>query len=730
MNYNYRSVDEWKRAVITLDDDAFFALMNVALGNIKTPFSKQKLAEELQAFLLRDEVRRNIETLIDENDIRILSALALLGEPHRKELAAMLAGSANLIVINNQIQNLEERYLIFRLIGENEQITFSLNPLLADILNKYIVNYSYLFPSYTVPVSEPVFDIQNSSHQYGNVKGFDAGNGIFAGLFSDAVIAPALELFVLAQAPYRADGLWKKKSIEEIESVFGSFGIQNYASLLCRLELLRKTDNDLEANEKKITAFSRISPYERRVYCSAALYWEERCRQSMNDLPTGNHLRGVADFMYVFLNHLTNNRQEEARVYPEQTLLRLIKFLMRNLSERYIHFTLSIEEDVFIFALVKTGLLNCVSLPRICKEPLYMLNSALGQPPKTRTFMPADSGAKEKTAKISFNGTFSYLINPETDFSDIRRLLAFSSVTRVDTGSGAPLICAEINRTAVLRALEAGATVQGITGMLADFSGGMPDSSLAWSIEDWGKRAGEVTLYDTLCVTLSPERQFAAHMPPLKKLILAQPAPGVLILNTKNKNLVTGALAKCGIDSVALPKDDIPGAIPHFTQYGESMTLGGYMSVQHSFFGNTWDKDKKDGEAYKENLYMNLEGINLFDTQKDALKARINRRLIVSLSQFESVKVNNEKLEARGLDFAGKSSIAKQALEAHELLEIEMNGESGRIVVRPVSVGKRETDTVLVAAPVRNSGGDIQKNMEYPLGKVKYIRRIKNSTFS
>ena len=57
---NFRSVEFWKASVMTLPDNAFFDLLRTVFGKIKTPFSKQVLMNDLEKFLLRDDVKKNI----------------------------------------------------------------------------------------------------------------------------------------------------------------------------------------------------------------------------------------------------------------------------------------------------------------------------------------------------------------------------------------------------------------------------------------------------------------------------------------------------------------------------------------------------------------------------------------------------------------------------------------------------------------------------------------------
>ena len=78
---NFRSVDFWKAAIMTLPDTAFFELLRTVFGKIKTPFNKQMLMGDLEKFLLRKEIQETIACYINDNDIRVIAAVAALNEP-------------------------------------------------------------------------------------------------------------------------------------------------------------------------------------------------------------------------------------------------------------------------------------------------------------------------------------------------------------------------------------------------------------------------------------------------------------------------------------------------------------------------------------------------------------------------------------------------------------------------------------------------------------------------
>jgi hypothetical protein len=137
--------------------------------------------------------------------------------------------------------------------------------------------------------------------------------------------------------------------------------------------------------------------------------------------------------------------------------------------------------------------------------------------------------------------------------------------------------------------------------------------------------------------------------------------------------------------------------------------------------------DSAKAESCKEKFRAALVPLSLSKGERDELSARIERRLILSESQLVGVSVRYEKLEARGLDYVGKTSIAKQAIASKLLIEImwsNPDGEVNRVIGIPEALEKNGNETILVLNPIPQG-----ETIRLPLGKISLLRRIKQSIF-
>jgi hypothetical protein len=117
--------------------------------------------------------------------------------------------------------------------------------------------------------------------------------------------------------------------------------------------------------------------------------------------------------------------------------------------------------------------------------------------------------------------------------------------------------------------------------------------------------------------------------------------------------------------------------------------------------------------------------MNLGAEQREELTARINRRLVLSESQLKDAVVRYEKLEARGLDYAGKIMIAKQAIARRTPVEASwtVRQKQENVIGIPKALEKADDESVLVMeSPEGNT-------IRIPLGKISLLRRIKKSIF-
>ena len=790
---SFRSVEEWKAALMTLPDSNFFELLRSVFGNIKTPFNKQRLLEDLGNFLSRNEIRKIIAAYIDEQDRQLIAAVALLGEPVTGDLEDFFAGEMAYTELHALIVNLEERLILYRFRDEGI-LRLALNPVLEPVIAPLISEMRFLFPSLTKERGVPgaVLDARAVSPS-ACLSGGKAGDRMLAALF--VFIFNGEELL-------KAEGGLRKKALDEGKVFFPWLDLELAVRTLLRLGLFRAEGRGLVPCGERIAEYGELSPVEREEYWAAGVYLcmnetadntgedtsvahnitspedpgkdlnqsepapsearndgtrpeeprftEPRFAEPMVRGPGGgfwfsrNRLRSIASFIHRFRLLLEPENQ-----YPKITLRRLEKLLGREDAGKGYFLgsdgRVQLPFEPFLAMMEKTGLLERAGF--LGKKETYW--RAAG------TFAP---GTVLAEPVIAMDTAFSFILYPEISFADALALGTFCSL-KENSGT---TVCFELTRMSAIRGFDQGINSAAMVKLLNRLSLNRIDNSLGWTLGDWENRYAGVSLHQGIVLTLAEDRRYLAEAEPVASRILRTLAPGVYLLSTGDKAEAVKALRKAGVDIVAQPPSEpAPGMESRtgwigsvrnsFPRLGLSVSSAGVKSSPVDILSSELPGNSRRGNAgkrgieearfpsgkteagssdsIKQKFRLVLETMRLTKQERDELTARIERRLVLSEAQLEGTSLRYEKLEARGLDYAGKSMIAKQAIASGSMVEASWPGPGGelnRLMGFPSALEKRGGESILILIPEDSA---CPETIRIPLAKISLLRRIKKSIF-
>ena len=681
--YKFRSTDFWKESIVTLPDNAFFELARVIFGKIKTPFNKQILAGDLERFLTRSDIRENITRYINRDDILIIAAVAALNEPSAGELETFFAGELSRPFLHDLLVNLEERFIVYRF-PEKGQSRLALNPVLRSVLSPYTQERAALFPSISAD------EIPETAHKV---------------YFDDRIFA-ALYSFASQNRPFfKKEGGVRRKALNAAAAVFPGLRLETVVGGMQCLGLFYSAGGELVPDYRRFSMFGGLSPLERLLYCAAgiACYYEAASSQELSPWLSRAKIRAYAESFCLFYNSL-----DPGRLYPNATLLRLAQILKLDNS-------LGADGQRLIRISAEAGLLVPAS----------------NQYWRVR---PPDREPQGESAVIAMDSPFSVLVYPEIAYNDALSLAAVSRIAEAGL-----TVRFELNRDSAVSAFNRGISAEEITGLLRRLSHNRTGDNLGFTLADWEKRHREVSLHRGLVLTLSPEHRYLAQTKPLAGLIRETLAPGIYLLPETAEKKTETALQKAGVAIIARREDSYAGE----NALGGDENPGGkmrnfYQPLHAAGGGAGWmfrasrpesktPKKNPPAPALKKDFHSVLNRMRLGKEERDELAARIDRRLILSESQLSGAVVRYEKLEAGGLDYAGKALIAKQAVSMGAPVEAAWTGrqKQERVFGMPVALEKTEGDTILVIENMDDSGGTVR----IPLGKISRLRRIKKSIF-
>ncbi|MDR0585415.1 MAG: hypothetical protein LBG57_13865 [Treponema sp.] len=698
---------------MTLPDNSFFELLGSVFGKIKTPFNKQILLADLEMFLLREDIQKNIACYFDLNDARIIAAAAVLGEPAPGDLEGFFSGELSYAELHDLIINLEERFIFYRF-QENGLSRLALNPVLEPVLSPLIKDTSLLFPSLDASDAPPDAPRTNLP-------------------LNDRILAGLLSFVLERETFFRNEGEILKRVSATGNKIFPGLDLVSVIGGLRAIGLFRSHDAKLVPDYRYFADFGKLSPLERMEYCAAGIY----CFRSANAPGAVSpylfqtQVRNMTGFIHRFLNSL-----EAKRLYPDKTLKRLAGILKYENTDTMRAVPAlaasgeekNIDSGILVECLEMSGLLLPVSAGYRRLGPLAAQQAG----PET-----AAEPAGAKSPVIVMDTAFSCLVYPEISYTDAVSLASMLAVR--DAGLSLRF---DLTRDSAIRAFNRSISAAGMIELLKRLSADRIDESLIWTLRDWEGRYGEVSLRRGLVLSLSPERRYLAEMESLSCLIKETLAPGLYLLSETAEDKAIKSLQKAGVNMVACrtesaDKTGASGAFRSPFPPPASVSQSRKKNLR-AFVGPSPDEKTRadtasSASALIAGFFSILEqmrdggtGPRLGKAEHDELAARINRRLVLCESQLRDASVRYEKLEARSLDYVGKAMIAKQAIAFHSPVEIIRSGKSGeRLFGIPTALEKKGGESILIISPLEG-GGD---SLRIPLGKISLLRRIKKSIF-
>jgi hypothetical protein len=635
----FRPAGFWKSACITMPDSSFFELLRSVFGKIKTPFNKQQLLNDLETFLLREDIQKTIVSYIDEMDAKIICAVALFGEPVPAQLEDFFCDELSPAQLQDIIVNLEERFILYRF-TEEKTTRLALNPVLKPVLLPITTNSSVLFPA--VQQSKISAAIAAPKPHLTEL--------IIAGLFSYAI---RQEMF------FRPDGAIRKRVIEEAKTVFPGIDLKNIIGALQVIGLFYADGERLIPDKKYFDDFVSLLSHERMEFCAAALLVYNELTPPYEILPPlfRNKIRETVNLIHSFMNSLKPEFQ-----YQNKTLRRMIEVIKSRTNT-------IVNTEKLLEALEKTGLLHMERAGR-----------------KSSPVIAIDSGS-------------SILVYPEINFEDVIKLASVLNIREASTVVGFELnkesavraFDNNINADEIIELLNrlSGERVEDtLIWNLKEWEKRHTEVSLKKGIvlklsQEHHYLTKTNPIASLIMETLAPgvymlnENTMDDAMGALKRAGIDIVAQCKDVQKQQGKPLFASNNfpSPSSSSSLSLMDSDTEGSA--------------YLCVNSS--------------GIKSNFHVILEKLQLSDQERAELSARIDRRLIICETQLKDANIRFEKHEARLMDYTGKQHIAKQAISQKSPVEIVYTnkGEEKRIFGTPSALEKEGNELFLVIDSMR-----------------------------
>lgn len=706
--------DDWRKCFIRLEDSDFLMTMRLYLGEVKTPYNKQKLLEQLEAFLRNEETQKNIVALLSKQDILLLSAIKFISDANIETLKEFFGKDFNEEKTQRHLQELKSRLLVYEDFSSRRfGSTYKINPILSQTLGD-VLTAENLCPESSFSIKIP-----------------EASDCAGAEL-----VAAFLSYIAKNKNVCKLDGTFKKRSEDELKEKFP--GQLERLKLLSRafinLELVKENEGSLELNWSEIEAFSELESCEQIIYLLAAIpvhSSKERTRlyaeiflNALNAIPR-NGFRESVFLRYTYLLCAKNSLEYFSYSRPSR-FSKIVRSHEQGEDFQSEPGTLNEFFERLLNYAETLGIVN-VSKENISDKVIF----------KNPKFCAPNPDA-QKQAMLKTDSAFNITLMQGFAPNKIFPLVKFADIVKFDT-----VAQFEINKDSVIRALDSGTDSESIIEFLQESSDLKLPEPLEISLKEWEDAYKSISIYKGFVIKLDGKSAALAEQNShLKQHIFERLAPGIFLLDCADEAKVERLLKRCGIENAGKIKTaENKNAESHFSKIGNSRSLFGESASAKKIASkksdenvdekksaknsskkaneNSEKKKSEEKESFLQNIFKSIDALELSDEQKDTLRDMAASKMIVNSAQLRAPTIPVEKKSARGMDYQGKVRVIEQALRNKERILFRLSKGAELKVGNPVGIDKTKfQDGVYLNLIVDG------EEKEYSVGRFEFVQRL------
>lgn len=657
-------VADWTESILALPDNQFFDIIRLYLGDVKTPYNKQRLIEQLAGFLRNEENAANIISLIDQTDFKILTAIYYINNPTEELLSEFFVSDFSMAEVYALLSNLSSRLIIY---SEEQKYTgkksFKINPLLMDSLkDKLSINRILLQETCVRLSSEDTFTISPD--------------------FLFCLISYIKHIGITC----KADGELKKNEVNHLNTIFPNKirCIQLILNAFVNLKLLVEGNKGFEIDIERCKLFASLPLKQQTTFICAA-----SCSYLSRD--------GLKREAQLFLDCISSIPPEG---YSRSTIVKLA-FLISNSSAaseapergRFSKIMEAARNEVSVNALqnqagniIDRMIDSAIEFGLLIKKGFNENNEAIYVAAEQIDYSLQNGVPKV----LNIDGGFTITLMPGLS---LKQLLFFTDFFVIKQNGIVSVF--EITRQSVSKAFDSKFTPEQITEGLKQYVPYELPQNLIVSIADWYNSYNSARLYQGYVLKVTENNiNYVENNPKIKPYIKEKLSEGIYLLNIPVNSDISYFIAESGLDFMGTVKDSSPSVEKiAFPQLGPAKVLAvaseNLPEVNYAGAGELLKKLKAE-----------LNEMELTQNQKESLSNKIHQRLIVSEKQLKTTSIRTEILEADGMDFSGKIHLITSAIENDDRMEFTLpqlgkENEYFAIVGKPLSLSRQTADAIV-----------------------------------
>ncbi|MBO4628422.1 MAG: helicase-associated domain-containing protein [Treponema sp.] len=686
----------WEQSISSLSDSKFFEIVRLYLGEVETPYNKQRLIQQLAGFVKNETNAQNIICLLDDFDIEVLTALWFIPNATQETLVQFFAGQYTMAELFAELSNLMARLLVYEKSDEYGTKKFlKINPFICDRLSKYISLSNIVRPAQTAQKSiDDVF------------------------IISPDFLAAFISFINSKGCACKMDGEVKKNSLAKIKSVFPGHekAVQLVLIAFINLNLVREGEKTYEIDKKRFELFAALEPQKQyALLCAASCSRFSREGLKKEAQLLLDTLSSVGSDSYTLANlvrigFLVGNRKSESVKTSSKSRFSRMLEAARNETEILPEQAGSLVERMLDSA-VELGLLQKSGKDKngnvvfACNKIFEATNSS--------------------TKSINIDSTFTVSIMPGLSLKELLPLTDFLEIK-----SYGVVTEYEITRHSVSLAFDKGWNVEKICGELQKYTDYDLPQNLKISISEWYEAYSSAMLYKGYVLKVAKKNiGIVEKNPKISSHIKETLAEGIYLLDIPLEANINDFVEESGLDFMGRVKDSFTDGekldFPVLTG-GVPLQIGPEMkpAVPEALEGPQTINFHDAGQLLN-SLKAELKKLDLTKNQREILENRIRNRLILTKEQLATTSVRLEILEADGMDFGGKLHLFEAGLKENDMMEITLpqfdnENEYFKVIGRTLGITKQTGDAV-----VRFQVYPTNEITNFVVSRITHLRRLR-----
>lgn len=699
----------WRESFLFLEENHFFEIMKMYLGEIKTPYNKQKLIANLEGFLHKKENLVAIKSFLSDDELEIISAVVFIPDVTEEKLSSFFKNTFTYSFLYEKLLNLEERLILFKTKNENssqgDSFVIKFNPLLEDTLFD-LININRLLPQIEFTKTEKP-----------------------AARITPELISCFISYILENPNIAKQDGTLKKHSLQNIPVLFGDEKekIEILYKAFLNLGILKETGHGAEVDWSKFSDFLNLSFAEQTVYIvvsSCSHLSRESLR--LHSQIFVDTVKNLSDRVFTldlflrtgFLVSAASFDSSSEGSFKTSRFAKIIQEGRLRLSEHNsdaVTVSTSGALERMFEAAVSLGIIYISGTTKDGSKDsgvVYSVSDFLAAP---------EQCSENLSGMLRIDSSLAVSLMPGFALRDIVPLSKFMSLKKYDKVSEFL-----ISRQSIMRGFDIGLSAKEILQILTERTLYEIPETLKVQIEEWNSSYSSASFYKGFVLKVDGKAALAAqHNSVLSPHIHTVIAPGIFLLDVNDDAEAVSLIKKSGLDFI--------GKIKSVKEENQTagffnLKLNGKKNFGCSGFETPSEIiPKKDSAEIEKELFLKLEQMELDESQKENLELRIEHKVIVNPAQLNSSILRLEKSNANAMDYAGKIYVFEQALANEEKIELRFAKDGKKelsVFGKPVGIRKQSDDVFVQLLLVPEN---VVK--EFSLGKAQFIKRIKKTIY-